>query len=489
MKKRSRSSRMWRQIFIMAVATIIFVVFGTGLVSAQDAPTAEDITSIKIGIDTAWVMMAGFLVFFMQLGFAILEAGMIRQTAAVNALLENFLEAGVGALCWWIVGFGLAFGLDNGSGLFGTTLFMPGIEQADVIFYGNIGVYTMFFFQFAFAATASTITTGAMAERTDFIGNLIYTVIVTAFIYPIVVHWVWGGGWLFQRGFIDFAGSNVVHTVGGVIALLGAFFLGPRKGKVWGKAIPPHNLGLALIGTLILWVGWYGFNPGSTLGMVGVAGTVGIIVLNTTLGGGVGSLVALAFQYFRSGKWDLPITLNGSLAGLVAVTGGCAFISPVAAIIVGAVGGIVMVLWGDLLERIKIDDAVGASSVHLACGVWGIVAIGLFAEPSLIGFAGNPANAAWGGLLIPGGGADLLVTQIIGSIATILWCVVTAGVMFAGLKAIGRLRVNPKAEVDGNFIDNYEHGQTIWADMLPLPGAEPVAFKVKSGSTAPAAGD
>jgi ammonium transporter, Amt family len=489
MKKRSRSSRMWRQIFIMAIATIILVVFGTGIVSAQDAPTAEDITSIKIGIDTAWVMITGFLVFFMQLGFAILEAGMIRQTATVNALLENFLEAGVGALCWWLIGFGLAFGVDNGSGLFGTTLFAPGIDVANTIFYGNISTLTMFFFQFAFAATASTITTGAMAERTDFIGNLIYTVIVTIFIYPIVVHWVWGGGWLFQQGFIDFAGSNVVHTVGGVIALAGAFFLGPRKGKIWGQAIPAHNLGLALIGTLILWVGWYGFNPGSTLGMVGAAGTVGIVVLNTTLGGGVGSLATMFFVYFRTGKWDLPATLNGSLAGLVAVTGGCAFISPVAAIIIGAVAGIVVILWGDLLERVKIDDAVGASSVHLACGVWGIIAIGLFAEPSLIGFAGNPANASWGGLLVSGGGANLLMVQLLGSAATIIWCGVTSAIMFGALKAVGRLRVNPAAEADGNFIDNYEHGQSVWPDILPLPGAEPVAVKSKIGSTAPAVGD
>jgi len=490
MKKRSRSTRMWRQILIMALATIILAVFGTGIVSAQDAPTAADITSIKIGIDTAWVMITGFLVFFMQLGFAILETGMIRQTSAVNALLENFLEAGVGALCWWFIGFGLAFGVDNGSGLFGTTLFMPGIDQANVLFGTlNISVLTMFFFQFAFAATASTITTGAMAERTDFIGNLIYTVIVTIFIYPIIVHWVWGGGWLFSRGFIDFAGSNVVHTVGGVIALTGAFFLGPRKGKVWGQAIPAHNLGLALIGTLILWVGWYGFNPGSTLAMVGAAGTVGIVVLNTTLGGGVGSLSAMFFQYFRTGKWDLPASLNGSLAGLVAVTGGCAFISPVAAIIIGGVAGIVLILWGDVLERIKIDDAVGASSVHLACGVWGIIAIGLFAEPSLIFFAANPANATWGGLLVSGGGADLLITQIIGSIATIAWCGITSAIMFAGLKAVGRLRVNPKAEMDGNFIDNYEHGQTIWPDILPLPGDAPVSVAGKVGSTTAAVGD
>jgi len=482
--------RIWRHIITMAVATLVLGIFGLTHGYAQDsaaAPTVDDITSLKIGIDTAWVLLTGFLVFFMQLGFAILETGMIRQTAAVNGLLENFLEAGVGAICWWVIGFGLAFGADNGSGLFGTTLFAPGVELADTIFYGNISTLTMFFFQFAFAATASTITTGAMAERTDFIGNVIYTVIIMVFIYPVVVHWVWGGGWLFQQGFFDFAGSNVVHTVGGVIAIIGAWMLGPRKGKVWGTTIPAHNLGLALTGTMILWVGWYGFNPGSTLGAVGVAGTIGIVVLNTTLGGGAGSLSAMFFQYFRTGKWDLTATLNGSLAGLVAVTGGCAFFSPLASVIVGTVGGIFLLLWGDLLEKIKVDDAVGASSVHLACGVWGIIAIGLFAEPSLTPFAAN-VKAGMGGLLIPGGSADILITQIIGSAATIIWCGVTSVIMFGALKAVGHLRVNPKAEADGNFIDNYEHGQTIMPDLLPLPDASSISAAEKR-STAPATGD
>ncbi|HEX2621629.1 MAG TPA: hypothetical protein VHL11_15835, partial [Phototrophicaceae bacterium] len=320
-----RYNKVWRHLLVMAIATFILAVFGSSMALAQDgaaAPTADDFTTIKIAIDTSWVLLTGFLVFFMQLGFAILETGMIRQTSAVNALLENFLEAGIGAVAWWAIGFGLAFGVDNGSGLYGTSLFAPGIDTADTIYYGNIGVLTMFFFQFAFAATASTITTGAMAERTDFIGNIIYTAIVIVFIYPVVVHWVWGGGWLFQQGFFDFAGSNVVHTVGGVIALVGAKMLGPRKGKVWGQVIPPHNLGLALIGTMILWFGWYGFNPGSTLGAVGASGTIGIVTLNTTLGAGAGSLATMFFVYFRTGKWDLAACMNGSLAGLVAVTGG-----------------------------------------------------------------------------------------------------------------------------------------------------------------------
>jgi Amt family ammonium transporter len=486
--KRNKSNRLWYRLISFAVATVVLAIFAPRMVAQDDVVTVEMFDTMKIAIDTTWVLLTGFLVFFMQLGFAILETGMIRQTAAVNALLENFLEAGIGAIIWWVLGFGLAFGADNGSGLFGTTLFMPGIETADVLYYGNIGVLTMFFFQFAFAATASTITTGAMAERTDFWGNIIYTAIVIAIIYPVVVHWVWGGGWLFQQGFFDFAGSNVVHTVGGVIAFVGAAMLGPRKGKVWGKAIPPHNLGLALLGTMILWFGWYGFNPGSTLGAVGASGTIGIVTLNTTLGAGAGSLSALFFQYFRTGKWDLAACLNGSLAGLVAVTGGCAFIGFWPAIIIGLIAGIILLLWGDLLEKIKVDDAVGASSVHLACGVWGIVAIGLFAEPSLTPFAAN-VKSGMGGLLVAGGSADILITQIIGSAATIIWCAVTSIVMFGALKAVKHLRVNPKAEVDGNFIDNYEHGQTIWPDVLPLPDETTLAASESLAKKSPAVGD
>jgi Amt family ammonium transporter len=238
---------------------------------------------------------------------------------------------------------------------------------------------------------------------------------------------------------------------------------------------------------MILWFGWYGFNPGSTLGAVGVAGTIGIVVLNTTLGAGMGSLSTMFFQYFRTGKWDLPATLNGSLAGLVAITGGCAFVSPPAAIIIGIVAGIIVLLWGDLLEKVKIDDAVGASAVHMACGVWGIVAIGLFAEPSLTPFAAN-VKAGFGGLLVAGGSAEILITQIIGAVATLAWCGVTSFIMFAALKAIKHLRVNAKAEADGNFIDNYEHGQSVWPDILPLPGNTPAEVPVRA-STAPATGD
>jgi Amt family ammonium transporter len=484
-----KHARLLQRLVIMGVATLILAHFGVQISFAQseaDPLILDRLTQLSYAVDTAWVLVCGFLVFLMQLGFAILETGMIRQTSAVNALVENFTEAGIGAIFWWICGFGLAFGADNGSGLFGTTLFMPGLDLAGTIFYGNISVLTMFFFQFAFAATASTITTGAMAERTDFVGHLIYNIVIVAFIYPIVVHWVWGGGWLFQQGFFDFAGGTVVHTVGAVICLIGAKMLGPRKGKEWGKPITPHNAGLALTGTLILWFGWYGFNPGSTLGAIGVTETLGVVVLNTTIGGGAGLLSALLFQYFRTGKWDLNASMNGSLAGLVIVTPGCAFISPVSALIIGLLSGIIVLLVTDLIERMKIDDAVGAFAVHGGCGIGGTLLIGLFAEPSLTPFAAN-VKAGMGGLLIPGGSADILITQIIGSGATILWCAVTSVVMFGALKAVGRLRVNPKAEADGMFIDAYEHGTTVWPDLLPMPTESATSSEV--ARAARAAGD
>lgn len=480
MKKRRR---VWRQLLIMGIATLVLAMFGMQRTFAQDATAVTlDVTTVKIAIDTAWVMLTGFLVFFMQLGFAILETGMIRQTSATNALLENFTEAGIGAFFWWLCGFGLAFGTDNGSGLFGTSLFAFGTAAGVAPFVGNINTYTMFFFQFAFAATASTITTGAMAERTNFIGNLIYNIIITILIYPVVVHWIWGGGWVAQRGFYDFAGGTVVHSVGAVIALLGAWFLGPRKGKVFGQMIPGHNLGLALTGTLILWLGWYGFNPGSTLGVVGQEGLVGLVVLNTSLGGGVGMLVTMVFQYFRTGKWDLTATMNGTLAGLVIITPGCAFVSPLSAVIIGTVGGIAVLLIGDLIEKLKIDDAVGAFSVHIN-GALGTLLIGLFADPTLTTFG---ANAGKGGLLV-GGDATILGTQILGVVAVIIWVGITSIIMFYALKVVGLLRVNPKAEEDGNFIDNFEHGQSAWPDVLPLP--DTVTASVPVRATAPATGD
>jgi Amt family ammonium transporter len=473
-----------RRLLILAVCTVLLAAFGTTSAFAQTepgAPTAADFTSVKIAIDSSWVLLTGFLVFFMQAGFAMLEAGIVRQTSVVNALLENFMDAGLTALLWWAVGFGIAMGASQ-NGLFGTTLFFPGIAEMNVPFGTlNISVLTMFFFQFAFAATASTIATGAMAERTDFVGDIIYSALIAAVIYPVVVHWVWGGGWLSAQGFHDFAGSTVVHTVGGVIAITGAILLGPRKGRIWGAPPRPHNLGYATIGTMILWFGWYGFNPGSTLGMVGYDGLAGLVILNTTLAAGAGMMTVMFVQYALTKKWDLLFTLNGSLAGLVAITAGCAFVSPAAAVLIGVGGGLVMLLAGIVVEKLKIDDVVGAFSVHGAAGIFGTLAIGLFAEASLT-VVGPMAGKA--GLLM-GGGFELMGVQALGSASTVLWVVLTSVAMFGVLKAVNRLRVNKKADEIG--IDMYEHGASLWPDVLPHADDAPAPRGALT--SAPAAGD
>jgi Amt family ammonium transporter len=316
-----------------------------------------------------------------------------------------------------------------------------------------------------------------MAERTDFIGDVIYSIIAGAIIYPIVVHWIWGGGWLAQRGFYDFAGSTVVHTVGGVMALMGAIMLGPRVGRVFGQMPKPHNLSLAMLGAGILWFGWYGFNPGSTLG-TGNTGLMGLVTVNTTLACSAGTVVAMFFLYFRTGKWDLGITLNGALAGLVAITAGCAFVAPWASVVIGALAGIVVILAVDLIEALKIDDPVGAFAVHGACGIFGTLMIGILGQPEL-------TNGA-GGLLL-GGGFDMFINQLIGSVSVIIWTGVTIGITFAALKAVGHLRVSPKADEVG--IDVYEHGASVWPDVLSLPGDGPMAGSESLGAKSPAVGD
>jgi Amt family ammonium transporter len=414
----------------------------------------------------------------MQAGFAFLEAGMIRQTGVVNSMMENFMDAAFGGIAFFVTGFALAFGVDNGSGLFGTTNFFlsDALTYVDgTPFYGEgISVFVMFFFQFAFAATAGTIATGAMAERTNFIGKIIYSLVIAGFSYPIVIHWIWGGGWLFQRGFLDFAGSTAVHLCGAMLALAGALALGPRAGRVWGSPPKPHNLAYATLGTMILWLGWYGFNPGSALG-ISNNGLVGLVTANTTLAACIGAFVAMLFAYFRSGKWDLAASLNGALAGLVAITAGCAFVAPWAALVIGGIAGVLVLLSADVFERLKIDDPAGAFAVHGTCGAFGTLMIGLIGQPEL------GAN----GLLL-GGGIDQLITQVIGVVGVIIWMGVTSGVLMFVLKTLGVLRIPASAEATG--IDVYEHGTTVMPDLIPVPGLETVSGSEKR-ATAPAAGD
>jgi Amt family ammonium transporter len=502
MHKRNRALR---RLLALAICSILLTMFGTRLyaqdttaepAAAEEAAPAEEaavveetvetafatsdeVANVRLGLDTMWLLLTGFLVFFMQAGFAMLEAGLIRQTGVVNALMENFMDAGLTAVVFWAVGFGFAFGTSAG-GFIGTDNFF--LSNA-IVFGGEAGItytpflgtnmLTFFFFQFAFAATASTIATGGMAERTDFIGDIIYSALIALFVYPVVVHWVWGGGWLATQGFLDFAGSTVVHLCGAIIGLVGAMMLGARTGRVWGKPFRPHNLGYAALGTFILWFGWYGFNPGSALGM-GDNGLVGLVTVNTTLAAAAGAAAAVLFGFFRTGKWDLPSALNGSLGGLVGITAGCAFLTPTSSVFVGVVGGILVLLTIDLFEILKIDDAVGAFAVHGACGAMGTLAIGFLGVPEL-GAAG----------LLMGGSADQLITQVIGIVAVSVWTGATMTVVFFALKALGLLRISAKAEAMG--IDVYEHGATLWPDVLPFPEDTPAG---STGKKAPVgAGD
>ncbi|HAN46131.1 MAG TPA: ammonium transporter [Cyanobacteria bacterium UBA8156] len=425
---------------------------------------AQDVASTT-SLDGIWVLLSGFFVFFMQTGFAMLEAGLVRQTGAINCLLENFIDAGVTALVFWAVGFGLAFGNSLG-GILGTDGFFLGgalqVGTTGSVIYrlGMAGIdsslptFVLFFFHFAFAATASTIVTGAMAERTHFVGDLVYSVVMGAIIYPLVAHWVWNkGGWLAQLGFRDFAGSAVVHAVGGITALVGAAFLGPRAKRVWDALPPGHNMSLATLGAMILWFGWYGFNAGSTLTAQN-PGLLGLIVTNTTLAAGAGAVSSLVYVFQRIRTWHLFVSLNGSIAGLVAITAGCAYVMPWAAVLVGAIAGVLVIVSADFIESQRIDDPVGAFSVHGACGIFGTVAVGLLAVPALTG--GN------GGLLTSGN-PSLLLVQLLGIGAIALFATLAATILFGWLKAQNLLRVS--AEADELGIDAVEHGASVWPDV------------------------
>ncbi|WP_434684680.1 ammonium transporter [Pseudanabaena minima] len=456
----------------IAIGSAIFAAFTPAIAHAVETGALESLTkntgTLKLSVDTGWVLITGFLVFFMQCGFAMLEAGLVRQTGVVNTLTENFIDAAVTLLAWWTTGFAIAFGTTS-NGFFG----VDGFFLNNAFTFNNgaieyamgaggstapINTLTLFFFQFAFSATASTITTGAMAERTDFKGDLIYAFIMGAVMYPIVVHWVWNnGGWLYKLNFHDFAGDAAVHTVGGWTALVGAYLLGPRPDRVWGQIPPAHNLGYATIGTMILWFGWYGFNAGSTLTMDN-PGLVGLIVVNTTIAASTGAIAAFIYIYFRFRQWHLFCGLNGSLAGLVGITAGCAYVMPWAAALIGAVAGVLVLIVVDIIEWFEIDDPVGAFAVHGACGMLGIIAVGLFGHPALT------TNKKAG--LFLGGGFDLLGVQLGGEVAIIIFVVIFSFLMFGSIKALGMLRVNPEADRIG--IDVYEHGASAWPDVYPI---------------------
>ena len=428
------------------------------------APQADDmqtqITNTINGLNTAWTLIAAFLVFFMQAGFMMLEAGFARTREVVNVLLECIVDTCLCALLFWAFGFAFMFG--SGNGFIGHTFFFLQGAPATYDFGGSfdtgVAFLAFFLFQYAFADTCSTITSGAMVGRTGFVGDLLYSVGVSGFIYPIIGHWVWGPGGFLQTAhngvwLRDFAGSTVVHTVGAMIALAGAIVLGPRIGRKFkrdGGGLPAgHDLTIAAVGGVILWFGWYGFNPGSTLSALDAAG-IGRVATNTTLAAAAGGMVAMFIVYPRIKKWDIGITINGFLGGLVAVTAPCYWISPLGAVIVGAIGGVVVVYGIDFIEWLRIDDPIGAVAVHGFCGIWGTWAVGLFATGDFADFKG----------LFYGGGTKQLFAQVWGNGLVVIVTLVVSFLMFWAVKATRTLRVSEEGELEG--IDFHEHGSSAY---------------------------
>lgn len=403
-------------------------------------PVEISIFSLAQGIDTVWVLLCAALVFFMEGGFAALEAGFIRSKNSLNIIMKVFMDCTVGMLGYWAVGFAIMYGLDK-AGIFGTTgWFLNGKIGVDL----KIPVYAYWMFQAAFAIAVATIVSGAVAERMKFGPYIVFSFIATAIIYPIAGHWIWNpGGWLAKMGMLDFAGSAVVHSVGGWASLAAVLVLGPRTGK-YNKdgsvnVLPAHNLPLAALGAFMLWFGWFGFNPGSTLS--GLDMNIARIAVTTNLAAAAGGTIATLYTMLKYGKPDASMIINGSLAGLVAITAGTAYVSPAAAVVIGSIAGVLVVLAVEFFDRIKADDPVGAIAVHGVCGTFGTLAVGIFAEK--------------GGLLY-GGGLQLLGIQALGVASVSVWAFATTFVVFTVLKRTVGIRVTQDEEIEG--MDLGEHG-------------------------------
>jgi len=445
---RTSSSLKRKVITGIGIAGATTLLTTTPVFAAEEGPTAADVQAI---LDNVWILIAAILVIFMQAGFALVEAGLTRGKNVANIFMKNLMDFCVGAILFFAVGYAIAFGGNmTGFGQFfgGDGWFLAG----DGVFtYGNLDKFTFFTFQVAFAATAATIVSGAMAERTKFKSYVIYSAVISAIIYPVVVRWQWGGGWLYQLDtpFHDFAGSALVHMTGGIAAAVGATFLGPRIGKYGpdGKprAIPGHSIPFAILGCFILLVGWYGFNPGSWLGADPV---IGKIAVNTTLAAAAGAAVAMIVTWLKSGKPDVAMTGNGLLAGLVGVTAGCWAVNGLGALIIGAVAGALVVFAVYFFDRVRIDDPVGAVSVHGVCGAFGTIAVGLFSATEAEGVVKKG--------LFYGGGADQLVSQLIGVAAIAAFVLVATTILFGAIKYTVGLRVSEQEEREG--LDVHEHG-------------------------------
>ena len=430
--------------------------------------TAEGLWTTDVAVDTLWTLVAGMLVFFMNAGFGCLEAGFCRAKNVVNILAKNFVVFGISSLAFFLVGWAVMFG--DGNAFLGWQGLMtagadnsPAANDAYQGVYGSISwtgipLLAKFFFQLVFAGTAATIVSGCIAERIHYRSFMIFTFVLVAVSYPITGHWIWGGGWLANFGMWDFAGSTVVHSVGGWAGLAGILLLGPRIGKYrQGRVhpIPGHSMALAFLGGMILWLGWFGFNPGSTMGISGeLAEAVSHIVVTTNLACAAGLLAATITAWLMMGKPDFSMTINGALAGLVSITAPCAFVSPNASIIIGLVAGVLVVLSVVGFDRLRIDDPVGALSVHLTNGIWGTLSIGLFASVAM------PGGIDRDGLFM-GGGLGLLGSQFVGVLAVGAFTFALAFIVWGTLKALGGIRVDAEAETVG--LDLSEMGMAAYA--------------------------
>ena len=437
--------RFFKSLALSVVFSLLFIPLA---LAADPEPTVltnkEAIALVQTHADYLWTLIAAALVFFMQAGFALVEAGFTRAKNAINILMKNLMDFSMGSLVFWAVGFGIMFGATT-TGWFGTS----GFFLSDYEVGGDPWVLAFWMFQCVFAATAATIVSGAMAERTRFPGYILYSVFVCGLIYPVFGSWAWGSllngsGWLEGLGFIDFAGSTVVHSVGGWVALAGAFVLGPRLGKFTkdGKVRPilGHNMPLAALGVFILWLGWFGFNPGST---TAASKDIAMIFVNTNLAAAAGAVLAMLFSWIKFGKPEVSMSLNGALAGLVAITAGCANVTPLSSVIIGALAGILVVASVLFFDRIRIDDPVGAISVHGVCGAWGTLAAGLFN--------------------IGGTSAAIIGVQLLGIGACFLWAFPVGVVLFKAIDATIGLRVSPEEEIEG--LDYMEHGGNAYPDF------------------------
>jgi len=422
----------------------------TSALAQDNAAAVPDTGQFIQGLDTVWVLLAAFLVFFMQAGFGMVESGFIRAKNTCNILTKNFLDFCMASLGFFLVGYAFMFGEGNAiMGLKGWCL--SGTDSTT----SGVPTFAFWLFQAAFCGAAATIVAGGMAERMRFSAYLIYSFLISAIIYPIVGHWIWGGGWLSKLGFADFAGSTVVHTVGGVAALVGTRILKPREGKFkpdgTANVLAGHNIPLASLGVFILWFGWFGFNAGSTLS-VGNGQLIARVAINTNLAAALGGIAAMITVWKRFGKPDLSMAMNGALAGLVAVTAPCAFVDPWAAMAIGVVGGYLVVRGVELLDRLHIDDPVGAFPVHGICGIWGTLSLGVFGKASL-GLAHDG--------LVYSGSFTMLGIQLLGSVSAIVFVAVSMGIIFKLIDQTVGLRISRDEELRG--LDIGEHGMEAYS--------------------------